>query len=260
MKKIILLLALISTQAVAQNNRNNVEQFNSWLVYTGTHKLSNKVELYTEFQLRRNDFLNHKAQIAYMATLDAVVNEQAKLSVGYTYVITHPYGKQPLTNYSFVEHRPFEQFATKNSIGRLHLQHRYRLEQRFIETKTLSAANEYVFDKWLYKNRVRYRLLVNIPINKATMKDANTLFVQASNELFINFGKNVAKNIFDQNRAFTGMGYKVSTPLTITFGYLMQQLFKGDGIKVENNHTLLINVNYNFDFSKKDNAEVLIVK
>lgn len=260
MKHIILLFALVSTQAFAQKSRDNVEQFNAWAAYTGTNKLSGKLDVYTEFQFRRNGFYEKPLQIQLRTALDIKINDFFTASPAYVYTVSYPYGKQPSTNYSFVEHRPFEQFVTKNSIGRFKITHRYRLEQRFIETKLLDTNKEYVFDKWLYKNRLRYRILANIPINKPTMKDAKTLFIQASNELFINFGKNVAKNIFDQNRAFIGLGYKVSSPLTITGGYLMQQLFKGDGIKVENNHTLFINVNYNLDFSKKENTKIPLLK
>ena len=70
-------------------------------------------------------------------------------------------------------------------------------------------------------------------------------------ELFINFGKNVGANIFDQNRAYVALGYKVPILGRLEVGYMHQPLFKSDGIGVENNHTIMIGLMTNTSASKK---------
>ncbi|RTZ46316.1 DUF2490 domain-containing protein [Chryseobacterium arthrosphaerae] len=50
--------------------------------------------------------------------------------MGYGFILSQPYvnGKK-----RDIEHRIFQQFITKQKFGRFNLQHRYRLEERFLK-------------------------------------------------------------------------------------------------------------------------------
>ena len=101
-----------------------------------------------------------------------------------------------------------------------------------------------------YRNRVRYRMMVNVPLSRKEMAN-NTLFLNVNNEVFLGFGKGISKNILDQNRFITALGWRFNPNFNIQIGYLNQMVFKTDGIKVERNHTLWLSTSYNIDFSKK---------
>jgi hypothetical protein len=68
-----------------------------------------------------------------------------------------------------VEHRIFQQFITKQKFGRFNLQHRYRLEERFLEDD--------------FRMRFRYMLGLNIPITQKEMLP-KTLYASVYNEIF----------------------------------------------------------------------------
>jgi len=249
---VLILTALLCFSALLGNaQRENVSQFNAWLVYMGTHKLSKRTDLYTDFQYRRNEFLINPLQLQIRAALDYKLPMGVKISPAYVFTFTSPYGKQTPTSYEFSEHRPFEQLAYKSKLGRLDVFHRYRLEQRFIELKSLNGNGDFVIDKWEFRHRIRYRLLVNLPLNNKELID-KTFFMQFWDELFIGFGKNVKKNMFDQNRLFGGFGYRFNAKTSIVTGYLYQGILKSDGVRFENNHTFFLSCTYNVDFTKKD--------
>lgn len=232
------------------------DQTNSWMVYTGNHKMSSSLGIHTEVQVRRSDFLNEWMQLLLRVGCDYSISKNALISAGFAYVDTWPYGKfaeeaNPKYNhYRFIEHRAWEQFITKQQLGRFYMQNRFRLEQRWIESKTLDiSVNEYVRDKFLYRNRARFRYMVQVPINKKELSE-NTFFFQFSDEIFINFGPNIKMNIFDQNRLYGGFGWQFKPGFNVQLGYLNQFIEKSDGTHKENNHTLQVAVNYNLDFTK----------
>ena len=76
------------------------------------------------------------------------------------------------------------------------------------------------------------------------------MYATVYDEFFINFGKNVAANFLDQNRAYAGIGYKIPVVGKLEVGYMYQTIFKGDGVKIENNHTIQIGLSSNINFYK----------
>jgi hypothetical protein len=83
------------------------------------------------------------------------------------------------------------------------------------------------------------------------------IFATLYDEVFINFGKDVGYNIFDQNRLYGAIGYSISPTLKMELGYLNQvvQLRSLDAAslknRIENNHTLQIALFSNVSFGKQ---------
>jgi hypothetical protein len=103
----------------------------------------------------------------------------------------------------------------------------------------------------LYRQRARYRVTLTVPLSKMQMAD-KTLFLTASDEVFIGFGKGIAKNVLDQNRLGVALGWRFNAACNIQLGYLNQYIIKKDGIHTERNHTFIVGVTYNIDFRKKE--------
>ena len=258
MKYIVLVISLLFLYKMSYSQKFIHNQQHAWITYQGNHKLSQKWGLHTEYQWRRSDYFQDWQQSLARIGLDYHFQPNAFLSAGYGNIVTFQYGSLPV-NHSFNEHRIWEQFTQTSTVGRVAIQHRYRLEQRFLESYE-KLGLEYVRSSTLFRNRIRYRALAYIPINKPTMTD-NTLFININDEVFLGFGQGIGTNILDQNRFQTAIGWKFDSKCMIQIGYLNQYVVKNAKAiqkdivldQAENNHTVTIGITYNFDFTKKLN-------
>jgi Protein of unknown function (DUF2490)/Phage integrase, N-terminal SAM-like domain len=83
--------------------------------------------------------------------------------------------------------------------------------------------------------RFRYLLRTTVPLS-----DDKKWYLALWNEVFINFGGNLEHNHFDQNRAFIGLGRKVSDSTKLEVGFLEQTLQRRGGVNWEHNHTVAL--------------------
>lgn len=126
--------------------------------------------------------------------------------LGYGFINSQNYVPNTDQKFGVNEHRIFQQFITRQKIGLIHIQHRYRVEQRWIENQK-------------FKMRFRYFLALAVPLNHSDMRD-NTIYLSMYNELFINN----SGNIFDRNRLYGGVGFKLNKMARFEIGYMNQFL------------------------------------
>ena len=69
-------------------------------------------------------------------------------------------------------------------------------------------------------------------------------------EVFFNFGSEVVGNHFDQNRAFIGIGHKLTDTTRLEVGFLEQTLQKRGGKIWEHNHTMAVWLTSKWPFGK----------
>ncbi|MGV3630228.1 MAG: DUF2490 domain-containing protein [Bacteroidota bacterium] len=249
MKKIFyLFLVIFINTAYAQ--KEIATQSNAWVLYLGNHRISDRWGVHTEYQWRRSGFFEHWQQSLTRFGLDYYTKTGVQYTAGYAWVLTYPYGNQPI-QHQFTEHRIWQQVILKNKIQRVEVQHRYRLEQRFLEQWAKNTTHEFGSTGFVFRQRARYRFLLNVPLNKDEMAD-KTLFLSLSDEVFLGFGKGIGKNILDQNRINAAIGWRFDSNSNIQLGYLNHYLVKSDGIKAERNHTLQLGFTYNLDFRKQN--------
>jgi len=230
----LLSILVLSTQVMAQS-RTSTTNDNAWLMYFGNHQWSSRWGIHAEVQWRRHNFLSDDQQLLLRTGADYHLKNGSRITVGYAFIKTYPYGEFAVAN-AFPEHRLWQQFLTAQTLGKVKLTHRYRLEQRFI-----GNANTGQLSNGRYENRMRYmaKVVRNITANE------HPLFVALYNEILINFGKEVGYNIFDQNRLYGALGFTISPQLKLEIGYLYQvvQQRSLDLItsvprnKIEHNHT-----------------------
>ena len=245
MKKIILVILLMSYSILGLSQKQIDINKNSWWNVSTTAKFTNKISISGLYSWRRYNFVNTWQQSLLRFGLNYRIKDNFTLTSGYDWVVTFP--KQNL--YNFAEHRLFEQFTIKNKIGRFNIKHRYRLEQRFIENLKLNDDNYYVSNGVRFRQRIRYRLVLTVPLNHSSMID-KTLFLSIFDEIFVNIGKGIAKKPLDQNWLNISMGWKFNSKTSIKIGYQNQYLIKGNGLDIEDNHIFSVSFNHNFDFIK----------
>ncbi len=178
----------------------------NWIQYLGSKSINKKFNLHHEIQYRNYNTIGDLEQLLLRTGIGYNLGENNhNLLLGYGYILSQNYLENTAEKENVNEHRIFEQFITKQQIGRVSLQHRYRLEQRII-------AND-------FKSRFRYFLGLNIPLNHKKMED-NTLYLSAYNEIFINTGNKP----FDRNRLYGGLGFRPNPIVRFELGYLNQML------------------------------------
>ena len=247
---LIILFCTVSVCSYAQpKGRAIVDQTAEWFALTTMSKVHKKVSIMLEGQFRYVEQMD-PLQFQLRTGVEYGLNKHWFVTLGYVYTWNEHYGKQPA---AFVnnEHRIWEQVNYKNSYKRFFMSHRFRVEQRFIQehskTETSNAYSN-------YQNRLRYRFMTNIPLNHATM-DAKTVYLNLYDEVFYGFGNTDTFNEPDQNRIYLGFGYQFTKLVQAHVGPFYQMLIKSNGAKQENNVGFQLQVNYNFDFTKKEEVK-----
>ena len=181
-------------------------EIGNWFIYFGNQALSKKINWNNEIQYRNYNFAGDLQQLLLRTGIGYnLTEENNNILIGYGYIISERYVKNTDLKVESKEHRIYQQFITKQNLGRFFIQHRYRLEERFIEEDT--------------QYRFRYFLSLNIPINKKTLI-GNTVYLSAYNEIFIN-GQSP---VFDRNRVYGGLGYIINKNFKIELGYMSQMI------------------------------------
>lgn len=228
----ILLLALASLAPVRAATDNNG---NAWFMYFGDHPFnkSSKWGAHLEGQWRRTNFGSQWQQLLLRPGINYQLNKKVTLTGGYGFVQTHRYGDYPVAA-GFPEHRFFEQATITQRFLGLDWSNRLREEQRNIGVMTKQPNGAFARTSWRYENRFRYQLRTTIPLPIADRKNYIALY----DEVFYNFGKNVAKNVFDQNRAYIAYGRDLGHQTKLEMGFMEQTVQHRDGLVFEHNHTL----------------------
>jgi hypothetical protein len=248
MRKILILICLLFLFDHSLHAQKEIAaQTHGWIMYFGNHRISEQWGIHSEYQWRRHDLFNIWQQSLMRLGVD-YYGENAQYTVGYGWIKSFEYGDQPI-QHDYNEHRIWEQLILKNKVGRVEFNHRYRLEQRFLEQWKKNDTGDFYADGYVLRNRIRYRFLITIPLSRTEMKD-QTLFLSIYDEPFLQFGKGIAKNILDQNRLYFALGWRFTKDFNIQLGYLNQYIVKTDAVKAERNHTLQVGVTCNLDFRK----------
>lgn len=175
--------------------------FGNWMIYFGNKKINSKWNLHNEVQYRNYNAIGDLEQLLLRVGLGYNLTEKTNLLFGYGFILSENYIGDTDKKFQINEHRIYQQLITKQYFKKLSIQHRYRFEQRFVEDD--------------FKLRFRYFLGINVPLSK---KETNKLYLSAYNEIFLN----TESPIFDRNRLYGGIGYKISDSVRMELGYMNQ--------------------------------------
>ncbi|GAA4005111.1 hypothetical protein GCM10022408_16160 [Hymenobacter fastidiosus] len=244
-----------SLAAFGQAQRVRDENHIGWYVYEGDHALGRRWTIHTEYQWRRVDFIRDWQQSLARLGAGYQVLPRVKLGGGYTRLVTHVYGDYPTagTGVPFPEHRAYEDVQLSDTIGRVTLDHRVRLEQRWIGQ--LSETGGRAVQDWEYQNRIRYQLAAVLPL-RGPRVEAGEWYLTGFEEVFLSFGRHVGANVFNQNRVAGGLGYQVRDNFRLEAYYLNQITQHADpdpvsGLPVfEFNHGFRLGLSYDLTLAK----------
>ncbi|MBL7965169.1 MAG: DUF2490 domain-containing protein [Flavobacteriales bacterium] len=250
---IALLAGLCSTAVVAQ--RVTDPNANLWVSHWGDQRLSERWSVHTEAHWRRANLGRDWQQLLLRPAVNFHLNDQVMFTLGYSYYFNYQYGAFPIPFQNW-EHHLFQQVQLNNhAIGRVRLQHRFRMEQRFIAKLVASAGDptEGVFDRYTYQSRFRYRVWLTVPLGHETIQPGVFSF-NFYDEVFLNFGDSGRLDYIQQNRISALLGYQVNKPFSVLLGYLYQTIQRPGAANgadlIELNSTIHLALVCNFDLRK----------
>lgn len=214
-------------------------------------KFTKKVGYYGEhhYRLRNNptnlySFITQKRQIYNRAGINLFINEYFEAVIGPTLVFNFsPEPENPAYEKVTLEPRIWHQWLfIMPSMGRIRIFHQFRFEHRWRRSNLINS-------NYHYTNRYRYKLFVYIPINKPVI-ESKTLFFSPSAEIFLQSGKSIVFNPFEDFRTYNGIGYVYNKNLTFFAGHMWTIGQKSNGVNYRTSHIIRLNVMVGIDFRK----------
>ena len=189
------------------------KQSSGWLMFLNSTRLNDKWGLHLDVQLRTEDQWDGVRNFLFRPGATYYINKNSNATVGY--LLTNTYLKNDgAADNTLTEHRIWEQYIFTHKIKQVYAQHRFRLEQRFMET----AADD------VFSQRFRYFFRFVLPLLDTKETFTKGPFAALQNELFFNIQNKDKLNgkLFDQNRAYGAIGYRFSKSFDLEAGYLNQ--------------------------------------
>lgn len=124
----VLLILIFPAGICAQNS-----DLGNWLIYFGNKKIDSKWNWHHEVQYRNYNAIGDLEQLLLRTGIGYNLTENNNnLLLGYGYIHSQNYMDNSDDKVHLNEHRIFQQFITRQSIGNVKVQHRYRFEQRWM--------------------------------------------------------------------------------------------------------------------------------
>lgn len=207
-----------------------------WLAYSGDNKINSKIGIHSEIQFR-NFFVEHSVQtLLTRVGVNYYMHPTAMATLGYGYIIGEPTSDEVIAS-KVSEHRIWQQILLRQKHRNVFMDHRFRLEQRFLNNLTNKTQQT--------DHRIRYRFQALVPFYIISPHLRHYFFAM-NNEIKINLGKEAAQ-AFDRNRFFVGLGYQVSPKMNFQLGYLNQFAQFPTKPKGHTDHIGMFAVSYNMD-------------
>lgn len=222
MKRLISLFIFITLQSTLYSQNPSEDFLGSWYSYSSSHRLSEQFSLAPHAELRFYEPFSNYNLVVVSLRGNYHINSKSVLGLGYAYLdidTAFEFDDRPHLH----EHRIIEQYVYNHNFGKIKLQHRGRLEQRFLE---FSNKNE-------LQNRFRYKLSFRYNLNK-------TFFLVIYEEPIVNF----QDQVFHENRFYTGIGINILKHAQLQIGYLKHHILK------TNLNRILIGISFQTDSRK----------
>lgn len=243
MKRGLILSFLLLLAFAGFSQKKEVEhQTQFWTQYNFLGRFSSRWSAYINLVGRFNNIFSSWNSVFIRPAVVYDISPAVSVYAGYSYIVYYPGDDADVKLW---EKRPWQQVLVAGKLGKLSLQHRYRLEERFnavYENGQVGRRNKFTW-------RFRYKLSLRYPVLK-NKEDKQILSVLLSNELITSFGKNVTVSYFNQNRLFFGISVQTYKGLRASLGYT--NIFKSAGKAgcYESINAPTINISHHLDFRK----------
>ncbi|TDE02542.1 DUF2490 domain-containing protein [Flavobacterium sandaracinum] len=215
-----------------------------WTRYFNQLLLSEKWSLHSEFDNRL--FLKPTQENLYVIRVQGryKINAHLETGAGFAYFSVDTQVPEINPDYNTPEYRGQQDLTWKETFGKFGINQRFQLEERFIH----NANKEMLLPGTLFSWRFRYRLQAEYTFWK---KEKQLLKAVLSDEIMFNFGKNIIKNTFDQNRIYAAIHYGLNNNVAFELGYLNSFQRRANGTDYFNRDIIRISIFHKIKSSKK---------
>lgn len=242
---LLLLFLFLPAWVSAQSGREVVRQKLVWVRYNNQLTLHPKLALHSEVDNRAYvaPFAEH--HLVLRSVLRYTLLPQVEVGAGLVFALQQPHDPRSTSDLTVPELRPQQDITVKQTVGKITLNHRYQLDERFIRR---SVENELV-PGYTFHLRFRYRLQAQVPLYKAPQ---HTLKLMLADELMFNAGKSIQQNIFDQNRVYIGLQREQKGAFSYEVGYMKWYQQRPSGTSFFNRDILRFSVFHRVSLPKHD--------
>ncbi|RSK51296.1 DUF2490 domain-containing protein [Hymenobacter rigui] len=235
---LMLLLHPGTAQQLSAPSSSRLRQ-NTWLMLLSDARLSKRWGLHTEVQVLRTRTSELGYQNVFRGGATYYATDNLLLTGGYAY--SQNVAEDSYAGATGPEHRLYQQLQLRDAKNRVQLQQRYRLEQRWVQ---LRPGQDFT-----YLNRLRYQLRLTIPLLGRELT-SGVPFAVVADEIFLGFGHQSNGRLFQQNRAYAGVGYQISKASSLEIGYLNQFVQLPQEGRPELNENMQISLCFNPDWRR----------
>ena len=208
------ILSLFILCSIFSNAQTRQVQYGqqTWLDYLNQNRYSKRWGSWIDLQLKLTDnYFN--TTLATETTLGATYYTKKKIRIigSLTYVDQINKGNN---TYHIAEYRPWQMIQLNTQSRHSKFLQWIRLEERFKQTVSNNAPTA----NYDLTYRLRYQFLSQIPLTTHPYQKGSLSLV-LSDEIYINYGKSIVYNTFDQNRISAGFFYYLNKDNIFQFGY-----------------------------------------
>lgn len=233
----ILLFAIASTTRSRASDPQ--QKLGNWIGATSSLRFSDHWNLFLQGEVRTWEMLYNLNELLWRIAPIYDINKNSLVSIGYVRVDTWPYEEELYDK--FDENRFYQEYLVKHPWGKVKVNHRFRVEQRWITTTEYGTE---------YSNRLRYKIGFTIPLGKPKV-EPGTYFIKALNEIFVDvdrfdywFDYEERAVGLNQNRLMATVGRQLTKLSSFRIGFMWQHRPKADFAR------LIVAYSHNFDFRK----------
>ena len=130
---IILAFSLLGMMTGTIRAQDAGGELGNWLIYNGTIRFSDRWSMFTEAQVRLWEVASNLSETLFRFAGQYDLSPEAMVSLGYLRADTWPFDDADGSGRVKKENRIYQQFTMKQAWTRAQFEHRFRLEQRWIE-------------------------------------------------------------------------------------------------------------------------------
>lgn len=232
-KSALLLLVSLGVNS-GQAQLNSGVSRSAWYIYNGEHAINDRWGLRLEGQVRRSPILANPQQLLFRSGVVREVGKGFKTTLGYTFVLSSPPVRS--TDVLGVEpsHSVFEQVSRNDGALGVKIQQMLRFEHTFVGKRRDQTSLT-----WVYRQRVRYRLGVELPLRLT----GHSSYVALYNEPALSIFPQGRRSVFHLDRTYVATGWHLRQTSSLEIGYMHQYRPLSNGIVAEQNDSLQLTLN-----------------
>lgn len=237
------ILMLFVWQGFSQE-KNVKHQVHEWMQYYAQFKVSEQERLLVDVGYRWRNIYSEGTVYFVRLGYSRSISDKITLGGGISHA-GYFYDRKELSQ---IEYRPYQELSVQHKLTKFSINQRLRIEERFFKPNSSDHRDPYNWFNW----RFRVRVMLDVPLFALSEQNPDYRFsVGIGDELFINAGKNIIYNHFDQNRFTVSPTFHLGKNLNISTTWTNQYAATFTENQFSHTQVFWLQIRQKFDLSKQ---------